>query len=687
MNLQIAIIGYVVAGTAFLILIVWALFVWRGRARGSALLAALFISAIWSFLFAYSGIRGASPGFSILVYELVHDLTWLVFLGLLLGHGAADRSNKMVRRGGVLLVIGLLLAGIGVQIVDLGVRSGVIYGQIIVFGSIASSLFALIGIEQIYRNSRPLQRRVLKGFCIGLGGIFAFDLLLYSAAVAGGDFGAMFWGVRGYVVAICIPVMAVSVKRVPSWNRGMFLSRKVVFYSTTMVAAGIYLTVVGFAGYYIKEVGKDWGATMQIVFLAASVLFFILLVLSEQIRGRVRVFMSKHFFEQNYDYRAEWLRLIHTLTSSVDDLPLRKRAIKALAEILRSPFGYLWLKNDSGKSFRSVASWNVQPGRGAIPVDNELFTYLESKSWILDIDEVRSDPTKYRTLNIATVSDEIAAMRYVIPLLHASDLIGFVTLSAPEVPIALTFEDHDLLKTAGQQIASYLAQETTMEQLAEGRQFEAYNRLTAYVMHDLKNAVAQQSMVVRNAEKHRRNPEFVDDAIETIKGSVDRMNRVLRQLKQNAFDQSNEKVDVSKIVMQAESQCSDREPVPVASAHDSPAIVVGNPDRLLMALCHAIRNAQDATPADGQITIGLEHNATDCEIRISDTGEGMDEQFIRDRFFRPFDSTKGAEGMGIGAYQIREAARTFGGDVEVASDTGKGTEVTLRLPLFEGSDR
>ena len=70
-----------------------------------------------------------------------------------------------------------------------------------------------------------------------------------------------------------------------------------------------------------------------------------------------------------------------------------------------------------------------------------------------------------------------------------------------------------------------------------------------------------------------------------------------------------------------------------------------------------------------------------AQIHIADTGCGMSPEFIRDRLFRPFDSTKGSESMGIGAYQAREYVRSLGGQVEVSSEVGTGTTFALRLPL------
>lgn len=270
----------------------------------------------------------------------------------------------------------------------------------------------------------------------------------------------------------------------------------------------------------------------------------------------------------------------------------------------------------------------------------------------------------------------------VIPLMHEEELLGFTVLSKPRTPMTLNFEDHDLLKTAGQQIASYLAQERATEGLAESRQFEAYNRFTAFVMHDLKNAVAQQSLIVENAEKHKRNPEFVDDAIETIKGSVERMQRVISQLRQGTVEHTVETVDLARTLLHVESQCADREPVPVANVPSEEVPVRANRERLMSAIHHAVRNAQEACDRDGEVRMDLTIDGTDCVLHISDNGKGMDAEFIRDHLFRPFDSTKGAEGMGIGAYQVRETIRAAGGELEVESTVGEGTGLKIRLPLI-----
>jgi putative PEP-CTERM system histidine kinase len=216
--------------------------------------------------------------------------------------------------------------------------------------------------------------------------------------------------------------------------------------------------------------------------------------------------------------------------------------------------------------------------------------------------------------------------------------------------------------------------------LAESRQFEAYNRLTAFLMHDLKNSVAQLQLLVTNAARHKRNPEFIDDAIGTIANTVERMTRLIEQLRGSASDSRMQPVVVHELVSLAVARCAARVPLPKLDVDEQPVTVRADPERLTSVLEHVIRNAQEATPEHGRVSVGLRTDSQEISIVVEDSGCGMPAEFIRERLFQPFDSTKGAKGMGIGAYQAREYVRMLGGRVEVQSSPGKGTRFAIVLP-------
>jgi putative PEP-CTERM system histidine kinase len=279
---------------------------------------------------------------------------------------------------------------------------------------------------------------------------------------------------------------------------------------------------------------------------------------------------------------------------------------------------------------------------------------------------MKKHPDRYEDLNLDPWLQEDGDWWLVVPVFLGKRLYGFIVLQRPRAVPSLNFEDHDLLKAD--------------KRLAESRQFGTYNRLTAFLMHDLNNLLAQQSLVVKNAERFRDNPKFVDDAIDTIANSVSRMKRLIEQLSSGSKVARNQPTDLREAVTKAVRRCGGGNPIPTIRIGEEPLRVLADLERLTTVFEHLIRNAQDATDADGEIEVAAE---TAIRILIRDSGSGMSPEFIRERLFRPFDSTKGSQSMGIGTYQARDYVRALGGQMEVASAPGCGTTFTIHLPAMD----
>jgi signal transduction histidine kinase len=147
-------------------------------------------------------------------------------------------------------------------------------------------------------------------------------------------------------------------------------------------------------------------------------------------------------------------------------------------------------------------------------------------------------------------------------------------------------------------------------------------------------------------------------------------------------------VDLATVLAGAVQRCSARQPVPTVGQMPEARWVMADTDRLTTVFEHLLRNALDAAGGAGKVS--LEAEASDggpwITVSVADTGPGMTPDFIRDRLFRPFDTTKGSRGMGIGAYQAREYVLQLGGSIEVQSSPGAGTRLIIRLPLCQKND-
>ena len=212
-------------------------------------------------------------------------------------------------------------------------------------------------------------------------------------------------------------------------------------------------------------------------------------------------------------------------------------------------------------------------------------------------------PDRYEDLELDSWLRSGGDWWLIVPLFLGMRLYGFIVLQEPRVVPGLNFEDHDLLRTVGSHVAMHVNQAESDKRLAESRQFGAYNRLTAFLMHDLNNVIAQQSLVVKNAERFRQNPKFVDDAIATIAHSVTRMKRLMAQLSSGSKTPAAREIDVRDALQKAVERCQAVEPRPELEVVTTPMPIEADPDRLIGAFEHLIRNAQDATPADGTVAV------------------------------------------------------------------------------------
>jgi putative PEP-CTERM system histidine kinase len=206
-------------------------------------------------------------------------------------------------------------------------------------------------------------------------------------------------------------------------------------------------------------------------------------------------------------------------------------------------------------------------------------------------------------------------------------------------------------------------------------------------VHDLKNLIAQLSLLVSNAAKHKNNPLFIDDVVRTVENSVARMNRLLIQLRSGSAGTSDPVcadralIELCALLREVAAAKASRKPIPTVECAEVGMAVLGDRDQLATAIGHIVQNAQEATPPQGTVRLRLESAAGQAIIEVEDSGSGMDASFIQERLFSPFDSTKGRAGMGIGAYESRELIRQMGGDIDVTSRPGEGTTFRIVLPL------
>ncbi len=636
----------------------------------STAIAAALGFALWQALLAWNSVRSL-PVAGLITIEMLRPAVLILYLQRALTVSAGSGFTRPGLSSSLLLAIGLPAA---ILAASLGAGSGA-DGSVMqrAWAGIFIAIGMLVALEQAFRNSGP-QFSLLRFACAAIGITVLFDLYLFADTLIFERFDVEQWRARGGINAIATVTVALVVLRSRESNV-IAVSRNVAFYTTSLTVAGVFLIAVSLSGYAIRVYGGSWGAVLQTMLFFGGLLFVAAIGVSKPARDRLRVLIAKNFFTLRYDYREEWLRLIAELSRKNSGEDLYVRAIRVLADLYKSPGGLLWLR--SGQEFVPVA-----PCRMSLPADchervDSDFCRQLATDWVFELGPRQSQAQPAMPPQWLSAMPELEV---VVPLLVEDELIGFVCLQRSLGMQALNWEDLDILKTAARQVASDVARHQASEQLSRTRQFDTYNQLTAFIMHDLKNLIAQQELVVKNAAKHKENPAFVEDAIDTIQNSVQRMSALLGKLQQRE-PTDRRPLAMQDVLIEAIRRCDTLRPKPALRGTDRGIRVVSDRDHLVMIISHIIKNAQEATRDDGFVDVWMRREDGMALIDIEDNGSGMDPEFLRTRLFKPFESTKAGKGMGIGAYQAREFLRGIGGDIRVKSTPGEGTTFTLAIPL------
>jgi len=656
-----------------------------------ALFLATSLTALWATALVTQKLFG-QPGFlPRYLLELLRDSAWILLLFTILQTALrrgrlTGAMKKGLAIGALTLVIALATLAAAEFLFTIQVTSG----KTRLIGQIALSLLGLSLVEQIWRNSPAFGRSSLKYLCIGTATLFAYDFLMYSDALLFGQITQPLWDARGFVNAALVPLFAINVINTRKQPVDFQLSRSAVFHVGTLVFAGAYLLFLAAGGYYVRTMGGDWGEALQVVFIAVALAFLATLIVSRRIRARVMVYIGQNFFDYKYDYREEWLKMTRELADLGSDPPLPERVIGILAGLVESNAGAIWLK-DEQQNYTLTASLNLNiPKYSVIDGDSELIRYFQEREWVIDLHEYRKDPVSYELLELPEAVTRVSSAWLVIPLYLGNQLYGLAMVGKPWAKVELNWENFDLIKVVARQTCNLLAQADAQNRLSRAMQFEAVNKASAFMVHDLKTLIAQLSLMVANAPRHRNNPAFFEDMIATTDHAVRKMSNLVEHVRKPSESPSTNlsAINLITVLEQLITELGERKPAPILTVDcaEEPWIQA-DPEQLKNVLAHLIRNAQEATPAGGEISVALKSARDNTVLFIQDTGSGMTEEFIHTRLFKPFESTKGLAGMGIGAYQARQYIRELGGNIEVTSEPGVGSCFSIKLPLISSEEK
>jgi putative PEP-CTERM system histidine kinase len=314
-----------------------------------------------------------------------------------------------------------------------------------------------------------------------------------------------------------------------------------------------------------------------------------------------------------------------------------------------------------------VAPWTVEP---------RFFSTADNAPWVLDLQALScEDPV----LNCW----QGCGVRFLIPVSYGGEIEGVVALGGLLQDDEFTYEDYDLMKVLAQQAGANLLALRLTGELSTQREMAAIAQVTTFVLHDIKNHVSGLSLLLDNAREHIANPDFQQDLLRTLGASIQKMNHLMGKLR-NLRGQAPLKLVPCDLADIARGAIDDSRIAGIIHEF-APAPIDADSAEIHKVVLNLLLNARDAIETQGAITVCTGRGGNKAFLRVDDTGCGMTEEFLRQRLFRPLETTKD-QGLGIGMFQCRNIVQAHGGSLEVDSQLGKGTRITVWLPLSRKID-
>lgn len=669
-------IGYALNAVGYVVLLLLLLTVRKSGLPKSLLVIASIATVFWS-LGHVTALFGPVSVNTVIGGDTIRQLIWLLFIGGCL-NSDVSRLKQLLRQPSVLAIIAF-------PAVVLAVDSFALPWSIKYLLQVALALEVLVLLELIYRQAGDKQW-AYKPLVIYLGVINLLNFVIYANAAMVNVINPNHIAARGFVHLFLTPFLVIAIHRMKHWGVRIFISRDVVLHSTLMLVAGIYLCVMAGAGYVISYLGYGWGTTIQLVLLVMSLVLLFALLMSNNFRTQIKIFITKHFFANQYDYRVEWLKLTKSLPSSTANIQeVYRNALFGTAQAVGYESGAI-LKCQ-GTSYRVLDVLQ----RSALNQHEEqlikhIAKYSEQNDHLIDLDDYLVRPFNYAGLSLSKELLDQVNFNLVVGLKHDDKLWGFIFLCRQEHErVKLNWEVREYLTAVAEQVGTYIYHNEAAQSVAENAQFAAFNRTSAFVLHDLKNVLAQVDLILCNAEQHKHNPEFIDDTFDTLEHTKTRMERMLKQLTEKKSVQGH--VEEGKLLSELirsviSKQCQSLSPCPKLTVVEEVSVPVDS-EKCSNVIYHLVSNAQQATPDEGEVLVKvtISHDRQFQIVKITDTGCGMEDDFILNRLFKPFDTTKGNAGMGIGAFDAKSYMESIGGNIDVTSEVGKGSEFTLHFPI------
>jgi putative PEP-CTERM system histidine kinase len=547
-------------------------------------------------------------------------------------------------------------------------------------------VLVLMNLERTYRAAVGTMRWRIKFMILGLGVLFVVRAYISSQGVLFNAVDLSLQTLSSAALLVASLLIARSLFRAGHFDMDVYPSHTVLNNSFTILLAAIYLLIVGGFAKVVAFLGGDASFTVKTFIVLVALVLLAILLLSDQVRMRTRRFISRHFQRPLYDYRTVWRRFTEGTASCVKQADLSQAAVKLVTDIFQALSVSIWLVDEKREKLMFAASTFLSETKGnalnpEIVEAQEVINALRNHVDPVDIDAAKEN---WAAVLCKCHPDEFrkGGNRICVPLLVNGDVVGLLILGDRVGGVPFSFQDFDLLKCVGDQIAANLLKVQLSQKLLQAKELEAFQTMSAFFVHDLKNTASTLNLMLQNLPVHFDDPAFREDALRGISKTVAHINRLIGRLGLIRHELQIKGVasDLNEVVAKSLAGWEDASGINLEkNLRPLPKILLDQ-EQMVKVVTNLILNAREAVAKEGRVRIETNQNNGWAVLSVTDNGCGMSAEFLNRSLFRPFQTTK-KTGLGIGMFQSKMIVEAHGGRVEVESDPAKGTTFRILLPL------
>jgi putative PEP-CTERM system histidine kinase len=462
----------------------------------------------------------------------------------------------------------------------------------------------------------------------------------------------------------------------------VLVSRYVLYRSLTLIIVGLYLIILGLMGEGMRYLRIPFSRDLTVLFAFASGIALLILLLSEQLRRKVKVVINKHLYKHKHDYREQWLRFTDKLSGCKLQVDVHMAVLSCYIEAFGLTGASLYLFDKGKNAFVNTSQLSMPHGPADFMPSTGLLSYFSERNRILNPYD-----NEYAINIEESACIRQAEARLIVPLIFDRKVEGLIFIQKQLVDEEFNYEDYDLMKTLAKQAAQSIISYRLAEELVETMEMFAMAKMSSFVIHDIKNLTYSLSLLVNNAEHYMDNPEFQNDMIATLKNSVSKMKNLVQKLKATPEKESLNTIltDVTLLVQEVVGDILKINPDADIHYHGSSSLSLVDREEIRKVILNLVMNALDAVGNRGTVTIETDIYDRTVRLRIKDNGCGITEDYLKNHIFKPFRTTK-EQGLGIGLYQCKQIIEAHSGTICAESAAGEGTVLTVSLPVAEFHD-